>query len=324
MSTLSGQNYRSGKWLSLTSLRGAIADGRTGVTHLSDSDGRSQSQSQGTSPSARKVFIVAGPGGSAFGKDDISSLADAFRQRGGEVCVAGDGDHTLSLDSLKTSFSNFADASDDVSIFVAAHGKTIDGFHHLKLEHASIDTPTSSLFDVIRPAEQGAGKRDLFFASCEARSALSHMAGLPPGSDGVSLAASDAGLWRFNLKRFAECTKENDNHPLTSQGFLDTYLSDMLEDRSEVFLYTTNDPDNRSQDILKPLYRQFTEQLGRQFTAGQTASVCGHWNSRLGSDRCKELMSKISSTRSDWDVPAKDLGACMAIVNTARDFSRRA
>lgn len=77
----------------------------------------------------RDVFIIAGPGGMAYGKEEIDLLNNNIlsNDNANGVSIVGDGETTLKLEDISEQLTSVAQTTEPVTIIIQMHGTVKDG-----------------------------------------------------------------------------------------------------------------------------------------------------------------------------------------------------
>ena len=77
----------------------------------------------------RDVFIIAGPGGMAYGKEEVNLLNShiSSNNNSSEVSIIGNGEEELELEKISEQLSSVAQTTEPVTIIIQMHGTVKDG-----------------------------------------------------------------------------------------------------------------------------------------------------------------------------------------------------
>lgn len=77
----------------------------------------------------RDVFIIAGPGGMAYGKEEVNLLNShiSSNNNSSEVSIIGNGEEELELEKISEQLSSVAQTTEPVTIIIQMHGTVKEG-----------------------------------------------------------------------------------------------------------------------------------------------------------------------------------------------------
>lgn len=178
------------------------------------------------------MLLVAGPGGSDWGRHDISELAMALDKSGIRVVTIGDGETPLSLRVVGNKLRQLHEQGLNVqSLLHLTHGNLqADGSLGLRFHGKDGDKKTLSnveqYFDTINSAN-GGQPIDVIMLSCHGGAAHEATHRLPPGSQLLSMVDRHNQFDLDSLQRFVKYLDRSEGplRPAGTESFLTHYLS---------------------------------------------------------------------------------------------------
>lgn len=129
----------------------------------------------------RDVFIIAGPGGMAYGKEEIDLLNShiSSNNNASEVSIVGNGEEKLELEEISKQLSSVAQTTLPVTIIIQMHGTVKEGQFYFINGDERISS--KNLFTMI--SQKFTDKPvDIFVSSCHSGACLDDKDFLPKES----------------------------------------------------------------------------------------------------------------------------------------------
>ncbi|MDF2940875.1 MAG: hypothetical protein K0R66_1517 [Gammaproteobacteria bacterium] len=265
----------------------------------------------------KTVILLAGPGGSAFNKENVLLAEKALQAQGAtNLLTIGNGEEDISEDAMGQLFNHIGSSKDDITLVVMAHGevdkshsgKAIRGSH----KHMLSDSKPISTIDFLKKiADKLNGKKiDIFTIACYGGDMhdFAHRI-LPKGSTYVAIAKPDEPatsaevdrLWsRLASKEVAGC--------LSAESLLMAYT---------VRLSTRYTPTLSSTLSHYSLDEKFYARIGRPFNEKEKAMVLRALKPLADEKQILSTMDKISQSKNEWGIYAVDYGMALAISHAS-------
>jgi hypothetical protein len=104
-----------------------------------------------------QILIIAGPGGTAYGTEQVKKIQSSLETSGTKVTLIGDGKNPIKLADLQRALDSL-EVGVPTTFVIQSHGELENGHHVLCLEgghpnspyvYEGAKTPTAKIFDMI-------------------------------------------------------------------------------------------------------------------------------------------------------------------------------
>jgi len=260
------------------------------------------------------VLILAGPGGTAFGQEEVTQLGDNLQAKGkGDVASLGDGAASVTLQDLRAELRQLKEKGGPVTIFVEAHGK-VDGEHCIELGDGT-RVPTREFFQAVKEELGEEAPISIFMTSRHGGEAMEDaVKELPKNAVFVALAPGDA-LAHADVNRLsaalAEIPSDLDGDNWTeSDELLLLYLTKALKTRIGPELAVGGQGH-------RVLDSDLQGRIGQPFSAEEKERIHEKLDGLLGRTATKGIIHSSETAQSQWEIPAIHYGAALAAVLVA-------
>lgn len=264
-------------------------------------------------PEKPTILLISGPGGDAFGEEEVKLATENFTKAGANVLVVGDGKRDVSLEEVIKTATKI---QGEMTVFLNAHGVVRNGEHHVGLtdEH---NTPSNDIFKQLAKARNGK-PFDIFMTSCHGGAAQqSANKLLPKGSVLVDLAPGDQTVAGHDVKAFLKTVAENKSlaSNLRGEHLLNDYLMSDLKNRIPPSLTVAGEGTYNLEGIFKA-------RIGEQFSKEESENAHKTLDAAFGKEKVDVIIQQITSAKSEYDIGAVDFGPALAVAFAAHDRSK--
>jgi hypothetical protein len=255
----------------------------------------------------REVVLLSGPGGLAFGAEDVSSLQAGLALQTPAVTL-GDGQRDVRMAELFDAVTSSANEGRRPVIFIHAHGK-MDNGHLVRLGRGDSQR-TDELFRTVAEATAGAPV-DIFLTSCHGGGAiLDGLKTLPHGSTLTTLSSAEDPVFVQDIVRLTTALNS---------------LPVNLEKPNELaILYLVKGLGNRvSPSLAFPgfgainLDSTLEQRLGKTFTRDEAARAHERLDPLMGHAETSDFIERIQTAATIWDFKWSDYGPALAVTLAA-------
>ena len=129
----------------------------------------------------RDIFIITGPGGMAYGKEEIDLLNSYIlaNDNANDISIVGDGKTRIKLEEVFKQLSSISKTTRQITIIIQMHGTVKDSQFYFMNEDERISS--KDLFYMISQ-QFNDRKVDIFISSCHSGACLADKDILPKGS----------------------------------------------------------------------------------------------------------------------------------------------
>ena len=246
----------------------------------------------------RKVILISGAGGTAFGKKEVSTFVNKLSQiEGIELTIVGNGEESIYIDDIIKSLDNIPQEQ-EVTIIIQSHGEMKGGFYFSLADDSTVSS--KQLFQLIRN-KLGEKSIDVFTQACHGGGMLLDKEELPEGSTLVSLTSIEEPNIGIAYGRMID-QFESLCGELTAYNILDFYLSNFLNSRSKPCIAISGQPTIYDLDAFL-----------KTSQAKQIIFDNEHFSKLGETPRYLEVYKKMQNMKSEWDIFAVDYGLAMDI-----------
>ncbi len=269
---------------------------------------------------ASTVLFIAGPGGTAFDKNDVERSAENFRKAGARVVTVGDGARDVSLTEIGDAAKKI---EGDALVFLYAHGNVRSNQHEVTLTTPppptlnKPHTPTKDVFSTLTTAMEGR-KFDIFTVACHgggAQGIANHM--LPKGTVFVDLAPGAMEVAGSDATRFLDTIPHNKQltNRFSGENLLNDYLMTDLKNRITPSLTVAGEGTYNLETILG-------NRLGKKFSDAEKAKAHAALDAGFGKAKVDETIHKIENEGRNSPIYAVDYGPALAVAFATHDRSK--
>ncbi|HEU5380278.1 MAG TPA: hypothetical protein VFV38_33050 [Ktedonobacteraceae bacterium] len=249
------------------------------------------------------AVILACPGGYAYNSENVNDMAQAMRSAGAEVTVLGDGEHPIQKENIEQTISSVSHKTNEpVTLLVMGHGDIKEGNHAIDIGGGSKWLTSKELFGMVAKYFDNT-PTDVFMTSCHGGAAIPEVDRLPSGSTLVALSPGSETVSGSDVDRIAE---HIENGQITASSLATTYLSKALKNRIAPTMAVSGEG-------VYDYVHKFTEHLGKPFTSHERQRTHQKLDSVMGRERVDQVLDKLSSAKSEWDIYAVDFGPALAV-----------
>lgn len=268
------------------------------------------------SENTRRVILLAGPGGFAFNREDVSFAEKSLRKSCSDSVCIGDGEKNLTAFDFDSLFSAL-DVRKNITLIIMAHG-TVDKYpggadiyesHSLDFT-GDFSTKAKEFFKKITQKMDGRSI-DIFSTACHGGNM--HYPStelLPKGSTYVSLAPSAEPVSGFDVNRFFNSLNQRFVGDATAENLLYQYLVLALNNRCTP---TINSP--KSNFDLQVTLRN---KIGKTFTDEEKKRITS-MKLLVDEETLNKVIAKIESAKDEMSISSKDYGLALAVCSTAQE-----
>ncbi len=245
----------------------------------------------------RKVLLIVGPGGDAYGEKEIVTFATKLAQLNVDFQLVGNGKQDLKMNEIIQAL-NTVSPEQDVTIIIQSHGKKRNGFQFCLGDDFLISSKL--LFQMFK-MKLGNKPIDIFTPSCYGELMLYDKEELPEGSTLVSLTSSEEGINSSNYISMLE-NFETFGGEVTAYNLLEFYLVYFLKNRFTPFIAISG------QSTIYNLDNFLSSENARGINFDSE-----HFYNLVEPPRYLTVFEKIQNLKSQYDIDAVDYGLAMAI-----------
>lgn len=246
----------------------------------------------------RKVILISGNGGLAFGQKEVTTFVDKLTQLDNvDLEVVGNGEQNLTMDEISQSLDTVL-PEQDVTIIIQSHGTMKSGFEFCISNDFSISS--KELFQMIR-LKLGNKPIDIFTDACHGGGMLLDKEELAEGSTLVSLTSLEEPNVGIDYQNMIE-NFETFSGEVTAYNLLEFYLVNFLKNRHKPFIAISGQP---------TIYN-----LDKFLSSGEARNInfdSEHFSSIGELPNYLNVFQKLQNLKSEWDIYAVDYGLAMSI-----------
>lgn len=255
------------------------------------------------------VFLIAGPGGTAFNKSDIKKLQSIISNKV-NFAVVGDGERPISFEEINTKFNQFINDfsnHEKITVMLYMHGDNVDDYLRINLDGEGFNYDSRQLLEIINKNLKNKPV-DIFAICCHGEAILSDKDILAAGSTIATIAQKNETASFFDVDKFNKALK-NYEGDYSSKELLNLYLCKGLRNRITPVLGVSGQDGNWNlENLLNKKYIQ------NDINPEKVAESLKRF---MSEEEIKEIISKINSK----EVYAIDYGKALAVC-LANDFAR--
>lgn len=246
----------------------------------------------------RKVILISGNGGSAFGQKEVAIFVDKLTQLDNvDLEVVGNGEKNLTMDEISQSLDTVI-SEQDVTIIIQGHGRMRNGFEFCIGDDSSISS--RQLFQMIK-MKLGNKPIDIFTSACHGGGMLLDKEELAEGSTLVSLTSSEEPIVCIDYLNMIEHF-ETFSGEVTAYNLLEFYLVNFLKNRHKPFIAFSGQPTIYNLDK----FLSSREARNINFDSEHFSSI-GELPNYLN------VFKKMQNLKREYDIDAVDYGLAMSI-----------
>lgn len=246
----------------------------------------------------RKVILISGNGGLAFGQKEVATFVDKLTQLDNvDLEVVGNGEQNLTIDEISQSLDTVL-PEQDVTIIIQSHGTMKDGFEFCIGDDFSMSS--KELFRLIKIKLENK-PIDIFTNACHGGGMLLDKEELAEGSILVSLTSSEESNFEIDYPNMIEHF-ETFSGEVTAYNLLEFYLVNFLKNRYKPFITVSGQ---------STIYN-----LDKFLTSGEARNIIfdsEHFSSIGEPPNYLNVFKKMKKLKNEWDIYAVEYGLAMSI-----------
>lgn len=250
----------------------------------------------------QQLFVLAGPGGTAFGKDLIDEISVSIKE-GGRSCSTFESEGAQGAKHVDAMLRTLAEKNNSTterpSLFLTSHGMIKEEVHYINLNGKY--TRTSHLFQSV--SDNTKKPLDVFMIACHGAGAFKDAHLLPKGSSVAVIAPESEEARSSGVYKLAKNIGKT--HSLSAKQMLLNYCSS-LENRSPPSFWKNG----QKYDLDKIMMSH----VGVKFIAEDKKKALSYLEPILSKSRIEELIKTIEGAKEMHSIYAVDYGPALSII----------
>lgn len=249
----------------------------------------------------RNVIVIAGPGETAFGSEDITKLTENIKSDSRTTLCIGNGNDEINNIDIVNGLEEIAKDDRKTTVVIEMHGTVKENQFYFINGNSYISS--KELFKMISSAwEENTKSIDVVVMSCHSGACLADKNILPRGSVIGAFSQGTESTPGTDVKKFVDSLSQ-DTEDFTAFHLMQKYMS-VLEDRvpPEIGISGT--------DGTVQLDELLRESMGKQIDRNKILGIIGD---DMSVDDMDDIMDKIETGKNEYNILAKEYGKALNI-----------
>ncbi|MBL6989912.1 MAG: hypothetical protein ISR65_09040 [Bacteriovoracaceae bacterium] len=254
--------------------------------------------------SSKPILLIAGPGGFAYGPQEISN----FKQQlvspldNDQIYVIGDGNKEISIAEVTDQMTFFGQKHERFDVIIMAHGLSNKLGHSINLGHTW--EKTSKLFSSIAQVQNNRPVNILMISCYAEASTIDAKAELPKGSIIFALSKKNEPVHYADIDRFMSAMSTNPIHSVVDLFKL--YLVKGLQNRVSPTIQFIG----QHSIILDHLLQS---RIGSTIFSDTQDKIKLRLQQLMDASEIDYFINKLKTSRSVYDIYADEYGRALAV-----------
>ena len=251
----------------------------------------------------RNILVIAGPGGEAFGNEEINLLTTNIEQYDSRriLCV-GNGVGKIENGAIASKLEKISQNGDDTTIIIQMHGTEKEGQFYFINDNSYISS--QKLFKMINSRFKDKPV-DVLITSCHSGACLKDKDLLPKGSVVGALSQGNQTTSGREVKNFIESLLGATDE-LTTYNLMKLYLCG-LETRIPPEIGISGEEGTLQLDEL------LRNSIGKKIDKSKVVNLL---KKSMSAEQIEELINKIENSRDEYGIYAVEYGKAIAVCAT--------
>lgn len=249
----------------------------------------------------RNVIVIAGPGETAFGSEDITKLTENIKSDSRTTLCIGNGNDEINNIDIVNGLEEIAKDDRKTTVVIEMHGTVKENQFYFINGNSYISS--KELFKMISSAwEENTKSIDVVVMSCHSGACLADKNILPRGSVIGAFSQGTESTPGADVKKFVDSLSQ-DKEDFTAFHLMQKYMS-VLENRvpPEIGISGT--------DGTVQLDELLRESMGKQIDRNKILGIIGN---DISVDDMDDIIDKIETGKSEYNILAKEYGKALNV-----------
>lgn len=251
----------------------------------------------------RNVLVIAGPGGAAFGNEQITKLTNNVKSDLRTIMCIGNGNDKINNTDISNKLEDISENEHATTVIIYMHGTDKNGQFYFVNGDSYVSS--KELFGMIGSRFENSAV-DIVIVSCHSGACLRDKDLLPEGSIIGTFSQGHQLTAGPDVERFIDSLSE-DKEDLTAFHLMQKYMSG-LENRMPPEMGISGKAGSIQFDEL------LRQSIGKKFDREKIASLIGK---DITTDNLNSIIDKIETAKYEWNIWDKEYGKALAICSAS-------